>query len=358
MLLPYKHAKYVTYPEVREKEYIITDQGTIVDLVYKRIVRYFLDKDGYMRVTLRVNKRSTGKTSANFGVHRLVAWEFCENDDPQAKTVVNHLDARIMHNEPSNLEWTTVAGNTQHADMHELRHIRGDKNVTSIYSEYFVRQICKLYEEGYMPMDVYHKFYGYEPLHSKADKAIYKLLYSLKKKAAWPDVVAEYNYSTEIEKNRTEKVFAPTQNSLFSEENVRWICERLQSGIPARDVAASVIDGQLPNFDMGDHTPRQIRDAVGRISRGDVWWNIVKDYNLPTIVYDRCARDDRFNESFRQLIDQGLLQSKIIMIVAKEFNVAQTYVRFHLQNYLREHGFVPKYNTYVKVNENTGSQVQ
>ena len=348
MILPYKHAKYITYPNVREKEYIITDQGTIIDLVYKRIVRYFLDKDGYMRVSLRVKENENGRPSMNFSIHRIVAWEFCENENPSVNNVVNHLDGIIMHNDSANLEWTTAAGNTQHANAHGLRKSCGEGNATSVYNEGFVRQVCKLYEQGYTPLDVYHKFYGYEPVRSKAEKSLYFLFYNLKKKVAWPHIASQYNYSIDIPRNQVEKVFRPNENSLFSEENVRWICEQLERNVPASEIATMIMESKMPNFTVGDHTRRNIREAVGRISRGDVWWNIVKEYNLPTIVYNRHADDTQFNEAFRQMIDEGKLQSTIVRDVSKEFSVSQNYVKFHLQKYLREHGFETKFNSYEK----------
>lgn len=358
-ILPYKHAKYVTYPNVRKKEYIITDQGTIIDLVYKRVVRYYLDKDGYMRVSLRVENPTSSKPSMNFGIHRLVAWEFCDNDDPEVKRIVNHMDGRVMHNESTNLEWTTVAGNTQHADDHNMRNTQGDKNVTSIYNENFVHRICSLYEQGYEPMDVYHKFFGYSPLRSKADKSVYTLLYTLKKKAGWPHITSQYNYPIEINRRRTEKVFLPKASSLFSEENVRWICKQLENGVTVPELANMAMDLQMPNFDPGEHTKRHIRDSIGRIYRGDAWRNISCEYNIPSVVYDLRGNETRFNEAFRQMIDQGMLQSAIIKTVSKEFNVSQNYVRFNLQKYLREHGFETAFNSYKKNDdENAGSQMQ
>lgn len=358
MILPYKHAKYITYPNVREKEYIITDQGTIIDLVYKRVVRYFLDKDGYMRVALRVKENSNGRPSMNFSIHRIVAWEFCENPNPEMYNVVNHLDGRVMHNDSTNLEWTSVAGNTQHAETNGLRTSRGEKNRTSIFNEGFAHQVCKLYEEGYSPLDVYHKFYGYDPVRSKAEKSLYFFFYNLKKKTIWPHVTSQYEYSIDIPLNQTEKVFMPNEGSLFSEENVRWICERLEENKPPREITDLIFESKMPNFDINGRKRRNIREAIGRISRGDVWWNISKEYDLPTVVYDRHLDDTRFNEAFRQLIDEGKLQSTIIRDVSKEFSVSQNYVKFHLQKYLREHGFDIKFNSYKKQHSEAGSQMQ
>ena len=123
----------------------------------------------------------------------------------------------------------------------------------------------------------------------------------------------------------------PNEGSLFSEENVRWICERLEENKPPREITDLIFESKMPNFDINGRKRRNIREAIRRISRGDVWWNISKEYDLPTVVYDRHLDDTRFNEAFRQLIDEGKLQSTIIRDVSKEFSVSQNYVKFHLQ---------------------------
>ena len=48
-------------------------------------------------------------------VHRLVAIAFVDNDDPQNKTIVNHIDGNKSNNNADNLEWVTQAGNVAHA---------------------------------------------------------------------------------------------------------------------------------------------------------------------------------------------------------------------------------------------------
>lgn len=61
---------------------------------------------------LRVNLSKNGKTKWHL-VHRVVATAFV--DKPDGCDVVNHLDNNPTNNRASNLEWTTYAGNMQHA---------------------------------------------------------------------------------------------------------------------------------------------------------------------------------------------------------------------------------------------------
>lgn len=67
--------------------------------------------DGYKTLWMSTKE----KPDITAQVHRLVAAAFCENDDPEHKTVVNHIDGNPSNNSASNLEWCTPAENAQHA---------------------------------------------------------------------------------------------------------------------------------------------------------------------------------------------------------------------------------------------------
>ena len=48
-------------------------------------------------------------------VHRLVAYLFVPNPNPEKFDIVNHLDKNRTNNHYKNLEWTDISGNTRHA---------------------------------------------------------------------------------------------------------------------------------------------------------------------------------------------------------------------------------------------------
>ena len=91
-----------------EDLYSITDTGEIYSKRRNTYLAPKINKYGYKEVCLfKDDKRYYMR------VHRLVAEHFCEH--PENCNVVNHLDGNKLNNKASNLEWTTVQGNTKHA---------------------------------------------------------------------------------------------------------------------------------------------------------------------------------------------------------------------------------------------------
>ena len=64
------------------------------------------DGNGYIYIRIQDKK---------YGIHRLVAYMFIENDDPENKIIVHHKDDNPSNNHMSNLEWTTSSQNTQYS---------------------------------------------------------------------------------------------------------------------------------------------------------------------------------------------------------------------------------------------------
>lgn len=97
------------------------------DIRYKNkkwLLKQYKDNNGYMYVTLSLNKKRKV-----FKVHKLMAITFLNNIDN--KKCVNHIDSNRENNNIENLEWITHKENTQHAlkkgrfnNMKELNSIR------------------------------------------------------------------------------------------------------------------------------------------------------------------------------------------------------------------------------------------
>ena len=89
-------------------KYLVSNMGRVKSLKHTtaRILAAFPNNKGYYRVCL-----SQDGEAKHFLVSRLVAAAFCENDDPQNKTTIDHIDGDKANNRASNLEWMTLKDN-------------------------------------------------------------------------------------------------------------------------------------------------------------------------------------------------------------------------------------------------------
>ena len=99
--------------------YQISNLGRVKSLNYHRsgkegILKPKQDKYGYLVVCLSKNNKHKYMT-----VHRLVAKSFCNNDNPQEKNQVNHIDENKQNNVYTNLEWCTPKENMNHGTRTE-----------------------------------------------------------------------------------------------------------------------------------------------------------------------------------------------------------------------------------------------
>ena len=90
-------------------DYEVNENGEVRNAKTKKLLSQCTTKKGYKRVGLFVN----GKNK-NVFVHRLVATAFIENNDPEHKTQVNHINENKGDNRYLNLEWVTPSENQRH----------------------------------------------------------------------------------------------------------------------------------------------------------------------------------------------------------------------------------------------------
>lgn len=117
--------------DIKEYEglYQVSNIGRVKSLFrYKKILKLYKDKDGYLYVKLYKNK----KAQHSF-VHRLVAEAFVEN--LYSKPIVNHKDFNRENNIIDNLEWCTEKENInyssnigRYANKHKKRVCQYDKD--------------------------------------------------------------------------------------------------------------------------------------------------------------------------------------------------------------------------------------
>ncbi len=95
-------------------DYLITEQGEIINKRKNRKVKAQPNGKGYLRVSIG------GKLQF---VHRLVAEKYLPN--PENKQQVNHKDGNKLNNCVENLEWVTNQENRNHAVKNRL-HLCGE----------------------------------------------------------------------------------------------------------------------------------------------------------------------------------------------------------------------------------------
>lgn len=90
------------------ENYIVFEDGTVVNTNTKKILATQLNTKGYKTVNLWKNNKMKKCL-----VHRLVANHFIEN--PNNLPCINHIDKNKLNNYSSNLEWCTYKYNSQYS---------------------------------------------------------------------------------------------------------------------------------------------------------------------------------------------------------------------------------------------------
>lgn len=105
--------------------YEVSNLGRVRNVKTNKIKSFSDNGSGYLRVRLSKNGRTK-----NFYVHRLVAFVFIPNDNPQEKTEVNHKNEIKTNNNVENLEWCTPKENANYGTR--VERIRKSKSTYGI----------------------------------------------------------------------------------------------------------------------------------------------------------------------------------------------------------------------------------
>jgi hypothetical protein len=147
-----------------------------------------------------------------FLTHRLVAKYWVENDDPERKIQVNHIDGNRHNNLAHNLEWVTPAQNLKHAVATGLIG-KGCELYNAELTDEQVHEICKKLVDGAQPKDL--------AKHYKVSKDIIR-------KIRAGDTYFHVRQLYEINHSY--------RNDL-SEATVKWVCGKVLEGYSDRWIA-------------------------------------------------------------------------------------------------------------------------
>lgn len=201
--------KIITYPKIKNNKYTISDIGVVKIISNNKIMKPYLDKDGYYKITLVSDQKSTvrrGNSPIHVFIHRLVAWEFI--GCPIYKNLcVNHINGIKSDNSSLNLEWVTILENTNHAKKMGLLNNSGIFSKNCKYDSNLIHKICKYLENGYSVVDIFEKISTIENYHM--NMGLYSLINKLSNRMIYKDIVSQYKYDSKIKKYK--------RNSLDSE---------------------------------------------------------------------------------------------------------------------------------------------
>lgn len=140
--------------KIRQKPgYSISSLGKVRNDSTGHIKATSLDRYGYPRVTLY----AAGTKPVSTTIHRLIMTNFYP--ESEWGECVNHLDCDRTNSVLSNLEWTTLKGNSQHSrKLNRFPKIKGNEGVNAKLT---TQQVCEIVVDGYRtPNSVLAKKYN------------------------------------------------------------------------------------------------------------------------------------------------------------------------------------------------------
>ena len=115
----------IEYEEHDLSNYSISKKGNIINNKENLLMSTNLNESGYVIVSLRCKKK---KKPVSAKIHRLLGIMFLENDDPENKTEIDHLDKNRENNDLPNLEWVTCQENNLRAHGKMVKMMDKDTN--------------------------------------------------------------------------------------------------------------------------------------------------------------------------------------------------------------------------------------
>ena len=194
------------YVNDKKTKYKVTTDGVIYR-IYKdgrrKELKYFKDKDGYLRATIYLKGERI-----SHGVHIFVAKAFIPN--PENKPQVNHKDGVKTNNCVYNLEWCTAKENIQHAHRTGLtKPKRMEDHPNSVYTNSQIERVCELLSENEETMKSI----------SKITNVSYTVVKQIRNHVIWNDISSKYDFDN----------YNTTDKYTCTEDDVKRICSLLET---------------------------------------------------------------------------------------------------------------------------------
>lgn len=266
-LLPGEQFKQVNILHIHNvcPYYMVSTHGRVWSKLTKRFLKPAYDKDGYATVGLVRNDGSVHTTR----IHRLMLIVF----DPQMGSqdlVCNHMDGNKQNNYMGNLEWCTVAYNTQHAYEHGLEKRGEDHSAAKISNETAMKIIEMLPKVGqpspYCSCRQIAEIVG--------NGATEKMVSDIRRKISWKHMTKDIEFT-----DFTYYGGYPSKPArVFADEDVIQICNYFEAN-PKGDLSIKEHSRNALIF-IGKQPTEQLVDTVRKIYTKKYYSNITANRNF------------------------------------------------------------------------------
>lgn len=162
--------------------YEISNYGKIRNKETGKVLKSFIDRYGYERISLRTKI----KTDKKYFIHRLVSFTFI-GDPIDNNYVVNHKDSVRNHNYYKNLEWCSHKDNSIHGFKHGKKKIHYGLNTK--YDIELIKQICFMISKGHPTSEIINEL-GYN--HHKNRRKIKNLIVDIRSNKSHKHILKEF----------------------------------------------------------------------------------------------------------------------------------------------------------------------
>lgn len=225
--------------------YEISDFGNVRNAKTGRILKQFVQNNGYYGFTISVNN-----VPHSFKTASMVARYFIPKPDTSTYYEVNHIHPDHKDdNSIYNLEWVTPEQNKAHAAINGLYHHRcGEDNPMSKYTNEQIRNLCKLLAENKLDLDELAR------LTSVKKETIADVYWGIR----WKSISQDYDV-------RNYDKLPINSNKKHSVETIIKACEMIDCGCRNKDISSALGLG---------------KDTVKRLKSGKIFKSIACNYGF------------------------------------------------------------------------------